>query len=37
MPRQLTTYQFDLFSNPHDVETRRTRNGRRCPRRRAGC
>lgn len=21
MPRQLTTYQFDLFSNPHDVET----------------
>lgn len=24
MPRQLTTYQFDLFSNPHDVETRRT-------------
>ncbi|WP_192178637.1 hypothetical protein [Mesorhizobium amorphae] len=24
MPRQLTTYQFDLFSNAHDVETRRT-------------
>ncbi|MER9281984.1 hypothetical protein [Mesorhizobium sp. M0522] len=21
MPRQPTTYQFDLFSNPHDAET----------------
>ena len=21
MPRPLTTYQFDLFSNPHDAET----------------
>ncbi|EHH02191.1 hypothetical protein MEA186_35689, partial [Mesorhizobium amorphae CCNWGS0123] len=21
MPRQLTRYQFDLFSNPHAVET----------------
>lgn len=24
IPRQLTTYQFDLFSNPHDIETLRT-------------
>ncbi|AZO50312.1 MAG: hypothetical protein E5V66_05115 [Mesorhizobium sp.] len=24
MPRQLTTYQLDLFTNPHDVETPRT-------------
>jgi hypothetical protein len=24
MPRQLTTYQFDLFSNPHDVEAAQT-------------
>ena len=24
MPRQPKTYQFDLFSNPHDVETRQT-------------
>lgn len=21
MPRQPTTYQFDLFSNPHDADT----------------
>jgi hypothetical protein len=24
MPRQPTTYQFDLFSNPHDAETAQT-------------
>ncbi|WP_280800306.1 MULTISPECIES: hypothetical protein [unclassified Mesorhizobium] len=24
MPRQLTTYQFDLSSDPRDVETPRT-------------
>ncbi|TIT04453.1 MAG: hypothetical protein E5W98_08500 [Mesorhizobium sp.] len=29
MPRQPTTYQFDLFSNPHDASPRR------CPPRQA--
>ena len=24
MPRQPTTYQFDLFSKPHDAETAQT-------------